>query len=138
LLDYIKIHVKLLHVLYRSIFGDMAAEFYEIDVDLQRRIAEQAQEVGFRGFLDGHKIQDGNLQRSDVLCIGSRIVNNENVFLLQQLYRWKFVRDCQRHFCNQLYIFGAKLTKIIVWLHFFSYNFFISITAISFNTELNE
>jgi hypothetical protein len=58
---HVKIQVKLLHVLDGRILRDMATELYKINVDLQRGIAQEAQEIGFRGFLYGHKIKNGNL-----------------------------------------------------------------------------
>ena len=65
-----EVTVKCFHVLNGSILGSMALQFHETDLNLQGRIGEQTDQVGLRGYFNGHQIQHDNLQRTDILSAG--------------------------------------------------------------------
>ena len=74
------------HMFDGRILRRMAAEFHETDFQLQRCIRQQTYQVGLCRNLQRHEVQDGNLQRTDVLIMGTRIVHHKDVLMLQQFY----------------------------------------------------
>lgn len=89
--------VKPLQMLRCGVFGLMALGPQQRDVDLQRRIAEQPQQLGFRGDLGRHQIDDGDFQRPDVLTVGAAFRHDENVFALQYRARGQIFGNLDRH-----------------------------------------
>src|SRR5574344_76196 len=89
---FIEIAIEHHHMLYRRVFRRMTLEFHEADFHLQRRVGEQTHEICFCGTFQGHKIQNGYTQRTDVLCMSPGIAHHEDVFLLQQVYCWQSIR----------------------------------------------
>ena len=55
----------------------------EGDVDLQRRVGQKAHELRFRLHLGGHQVQNGDLQRADVLREGALVVHDKYIFRLE-------------------------------------------------------
>lgn len=48
-------------------------------LDLQRRVREQADDLRLRGDFRWHQIEDRQSQRSDVLCDGAMLVHDKDV-----------------------------------------------------------
>jgi hypothetical protein len=71
----------------------MATQFHETDVKLQRGVGKQAYQVGLRGNLQWHEVQNNNTQRSYVLGMSPRIGHHENILILENVYGWKTVRQ---------------------------------------------
>ena len=65
--QFLEIDVELLHVFYWRVLRGVRLEFHEGDVELQRRVGEQAYEVCLGGYLQGHEVEHDDLQRADVL-----------------------------------------------------------------------
>ena len=107
-----KVAVKRLHVFHRRVLRRMALYLHERDFQLQRSIGEQAHQIGLRGNLQRHQVQDDNPQRADVLPRGARSIDDKDVFLLQQVDGGKPVRQIQRHNRFVFYIKKRKGTQI--------------------------
>ena len=85
LLHQLEITVESFHVLHRRILRRVPLHFHERDLDLQRRVGQQPDEVGLCRNFQRHEVQYDNAQRTDVLRRGSRTVDDKDVFFLQQL-----------------------------------------------------
>ena len=53
------------------------------DVDLQGRVAQQAQQLCLGGDLGGHEVDDHDVQRTDVLADGAFVGHDKDVFTFQ-------------------------------------------------------
>ena len=51
---------------------------------LQRRVAQQAQQLGLGGDLGGHQVEDGDAQRADILVAGACFAHHEDIFAFQR------------------------------------------------------
>lgn len=97
----------ILHVLERLIefqqmlagrvFGFVAVRVDQLQLHLQRRVAEQPRQLRLCGDFGGHEIQNENLQRADVLRDGPRLVHDENILVRQRFRRRQTVRDHNGH-----------------------------------------
>ena len=67
------------------------------DINLQRRVAKQPQELKLGCYFPGHQVQDYDLQRSDILMIGPAFGHYEDVLILQRFDRRKLIRHFDRH-----------------------------------------
>ena len=63
----IKVFVELTHMLDRSMFRGMSLDLHKLQLNLQRRIAEQSYEIGFRCNLQRHQIEHDHTQRTNIL-----------------------------------------------------------------------
>jgi hypothetical protein len=55
----------------------------EINLYLQRRIAQKAQQLNFRRLLQRHQVQHARLQRTNTLRCRTLLCHGKNSFLLQ-------------------------------------------------------
>ena len=55
----------------------------KIHLHLQRRIAQEPQQLGFRHLLDGHQVQNQKPQRTNILAVGPVRIHNKNMFFFQ-------------------------------------------------------
>ena len=83
-LEDVEILVEHHHVLDGRILGGVALEFHKTYLQLQGRIGEQPHQVGLRGNLERHEVEDDDAQRTDVLRVGARVVHHEDILLLEQ------------------------------------------------------
>jgi hypothetical protein len=60
----------------------MVSGMYKVNFDLKGGVGKQSQQMGFRGMLDGHNVQDHNALWPDILVDGPGLVHDENVLLL--------------------------------------------------------
>ena len=65
-----------------GIFGFVPLSPQKRHVHLQGRIAEQAQQLRFRGDLGRHQVDDGDLQRPDILTVGAAFRHDKKYFRL--------------------------------------------------------
>mgnify|MGYP003200389079 CR=1 FL=1 len=72
LLHQLEITVESFHVLHRRILRRVPLHFHERDLDLQRRVGQQPDEVGLCRNFQRHEVQYDNAQRTDVLRRGSQ------------------------------------------------------------------
>ena len=70
-------------MLLGGILGAVGGDHHQLQMHLQRRVAQQTAELGLRDDLRGHEIQQHDLQRADVLGLCPGLSHDENVFLLQ-------------------------------------------------------
>ena len=66
-----------------GMLGNSAADGDKLHVDLQRGIAEQTRKLRFGSDFGGHKIQNKNAQRADILSCRALVVHNKNIFICQ-------------------------------------------------------
>ena len=88
----VEVAVERLHVLYRRVLRGVALQLHKAHLYLQRRVGEQADEVGLGGNLNRHQVEDDDFQRTDVLCARARRVDNEDILFLQQINGGQFIR----------------------------------------------
>ena len=78
-------------MLYRRILGRMTLQFHKTDLQLKGGIGEQTDEVCLCCDLQRHQVQDDNPQRTDILCGSSGIIHDEDILILQNIYRRKLI-----------------------------------------------
>jgi hypothetical protein len=61
------------------------------DVNLQRRVAEQPQNLGFRRDFCRHEVEQRYLQGPDVLLVRARLAHDEYVLFLERFGSWQIV-----------------------------------------------
>ena len=76
--------VKLLHVRLGDVRALIARRPDEVDVHLQRSVAEQPHELGLRHLFCGHEVDDGDFQRADVLRARALRVHDEDLLAAQR------------------------------------------------------
>ena len=69
----------------------MRARLEQVQFHLKRRVAEEPRELRLCIYFCRHKIEDQNLQRSDVLSHGSGIGHDEYVLFCEGLHCRKIV-----------------------------------------------
>ena len=74
--------VKLRKIVARRVRRDVGLRVDKVHLYLQRRIAEEAQELRLRHILDRHEIQYENPQRTDVLAVRTRRIHDEDILAL--------------------------------------------------------
>ena len=65
------------------ILGMIGFGLNQIDLDLDRRIGQAAQDLRFCDDLERHQVKQRNMQWPDVLCGGAVLGHDENVFTLE-------------------------------------------------------
>ena len=80
-----------------GIFGFVPLSPQKRHVHLQGRIAEQAQQLRFRGDLGRHQVDDGDLQRPDILTVGAAFRHDKNIFAFQYRAGRQIFRNLDRH-----------------------------------------
>ena len=78
--DLVERLVKTLKMRCGRILGLMLGRTQKSDVDLKRRIAQQAKQLRLGGDLGRHQVDDGNLQRANVLTRGAIFGHDEDAF----------------------------------------------------------
>ena len=66
----------------------MTFQLHECDIYLQRSIGKQTYEVCFRRYLDGHQIENDNLQWANILRKSSCLVDDKDVFAFKDINSW--------------------------------------------------
>ena len=75
----VKVAVEGQHVLLGRILGYMVPGGDELQLHLQGGVAQQAAELGFRGDLGGHQVQQQNFQRPDILGVMTKMFSSFSV-----------------------------------------------------------
>ena len=65
--------------------------------NLKRRIGKQSNELCFRYYLGGHKVENGNFQRTDILVHSADFVHNKYIFIFKYADGRKVSRHFNRH-----------------------------------------
>ena len=85
------------HVLLGRVFGDVALHHQQLQLDLQRRVAQQARQLRLRRDLGGHEVEQQQTQRADLLRVGARLMHDEDVLALQHFPRRQVVGNLDGH-----------------------------------------
>ena len=99
-LDVVEIAIELVQIDSGGIFGGVTFGGEENGFDLDGRVAEQPEELRFRGFLGGHQVEDGDVQRANVLRQSAALIHDEDVFLGQNRRGGEAVGDVYGHARN--------------------------------------
>ena len=89
--------VELRQVLLRRVARRVRLRVDEVDLDLQRRIAEQAQELRLRDVLDRHEVQDEDLERTDILAVSAVGIHDEDILSLEDMSGRQIIRYLDWH-----------------------------------------
>jgi hypothetical protein len=65
------------------VLGGVAPGLKELDIDLERRIRQLAQQLGLGDDLGGHQVEDEQVQGADVLMQGAALRHDEDILALQ-------------------------------------------------------
>ena len=65
--------IKRDHMLARGVFGSMAFDRHQFQIDLKRRIAQKSGQLCLCRDLSRHQIEQQNTQGTDILCTGPLI-----------------------------------------------------------------
>ena len=77
--------VEHLHVLDGRVLRCVAAQLHEVDLNLQRRVAQQSDQIGLSSDLQWHEIENHDLQRTNHLRMGAAFVHDEDILMLQNI-----------------------------------------------------
>ena len=86
------------HVLLGGILGLMGGHLNQEELHLQRGIAQQAGQLGFRGDLCGHEIQQADPQGTNLLGFCPGLGHHKDVFPLQNASGWEIIGNTNGHF----------------------------------------
>ena len=89
--------VKSLQVSRGDMAADVAGHLHQGDVNLQRCIAEQTQELVFRFDLGGHQVDNHNFERTNVLCDSTLVRHDKDIFAFQYFISGKIRRNTNGH-----------------------------------------
>ena len=95
--DLVKGLVEGQHMFLRGVFRSAPGDFQQFHLDLQGRVAQQPCQLGLRGDLGGHQIQNQQMQGADVLGDGPLLAHDENIFRLQRFGRRQISGNLDRH-----------------------------------------
>ena len=79
----LEIGVEGLHMLYGRILRGVALDLHEAQLNLQRRVGEQAHEVCLGRYLERHEVEHSDTQRTNILRRSTRAVHHEDILLFQ-------------------------------------------------------
>ena len=100
------------HVLLGRVFRDVGFHHQQLQLHLNRRVAQQARQLRFGGDFGGHQVQQEDFQRANILRFRARIGHDEYVFAPQRAGGGQVVRNADWHddvprFCVLMAGFGA-------------------------------
>lgn len=81
--DLVKGFIEFEQVLAGGVFGNMAAHLQQFNVALDGRVAEQPQQLGFGFNLFRHQVEDGDVQRTNILAVSALLIHDKDVFFLK-------------------------------------------------------
>ena len=110
--------VELRKVVCGRMARDVRLRVDEIDLDLDGAVAEEPHELRLRDVLDGHEVQNQNLQRADVLCIGTVFIHDEDVLTFEDVRRRQGTRQFDWHI-NSSYREERPCYKLTALYHIF-------------------
>ena len=94
------------------ILGLVGGHLHELQMHLQRGVAQESGELGLRNDLGGHQIQHHDLKRSDLLGFCPGLVHDEDIFFFQGLRGREVIGDLNGHIAASLvvdfFIFGSS------------------------------
>ena len=88
------------HVFDGRVLRRMAFQLHERDVELQRCIRQQPYEIRFGGDFQGHEVEYGDTQGTDVLRMSAQVIHHEDIFSFEYIYGRQLVGYSERHFLS--------------------------------------
>ena len=76
----------------RGILRRMTLQFHEGDIHLQGCIRQQTDQVRLCRNLQGHQVEDDNLQRTNILRMRPAVIHNEDILVFEDINRRQSVR----------------------------------------------
>ena len=70
-------------MLFAGVLGLMAGGTQQLHPDLQRGVGQLSQQLGFCNDFGGHKIEDEQIERADVLMECPELGHDENIFAFE-------------------------------------------------------
>ena len=86
-----KVAIKHHHVLYGRILRRVTFQLHETNLQLQRRVGKQTDQVCLCRYLQRHEIEDNHPQGTNVLHVSPGVVHHKDVLVLQQLDGGQFI-----------------------------------------------
>ena len=77
--------------------GGVAAGLHQLQLHLQRGVAQQTGKLGLGLYLGGHKVQHKYLQGADILCHGPGLGHYEDILVGEHLGGGKLIGYLDRH-----------------------------------------
>ncbi len=87
--DFVECFIKRIHVGFRSVFRFMGCHLKQNHINLQRRVAQNAEKLCFGLHLGWHQIQNNDFQWPDILRHGAFMCHDKDIFRFQHLDRRK-------------------------------------------------
>jgi hypothetical protein len=89
--------VELHEVVLRDVRGLMRGDAHEVAAHLQRRLGDEAQNLGLGLDLGGHEVENCHPQRADLLALCDLFFESEDALLVQDLLGGQAVWDVDGH-----------------------------------------
>ena len=105
--------VEFRKIVLRRMLRHIRLRIDEVDLDLQRRIAQKTQKLRLRHRLVRHEVQDQKPKWSDVLAVGAFRIHDEDVLTLQHMRRRQAIRYFDRHETASLSPSGRAASIVI-------------------------
>ncbi len=86
-LDILEVTIEVVQMLGRRVLRFAAVDTQQLDINLQRRVGQQAQKLVFRFDLLWHQVEDQHFQRPDFLCFCPRGCHHEDILTAQEIDR---------------------------------------------------
>mgnify|MGYP003303468809 CR=1 FL=1 len=96
--DFVKSLIEFKHMLRRGVLRFVGCNLKKLNFNLKRRITQQTKNLRFCFDFSGHKIEQNDFQRSDILLDGSFFRHNKNIFRFKSLVGRKLIGNFDRHF----------------------------------------
>ena len=93
----VKSFVEFEQVLTGGVAGLVAADLKQLDVALNRGVAQQPEQLGLGFDLLGHQVEDRQPQRPDILGVRPFLVHDKDIFFLQHPCGGEGIRNIDWH-----------------------------------------
>ena len=107
--------VELDQVILGDVLRLVGRDAHEVDVHLQRRLGDQAQDLGLGLDLLGHEVEDRHAQGADVLLARGLLVQREDGLLVQRCLGGKAVGNVDGHLGSPFRNQCEKRAKISIY-----------------------
>ena len=87
------------HVFDRRVFAGVRLDLHEVNLELQRCVREESDEVRLRRDFEGHEVEYGDAEGSYVLRVRTFVAQHEDVLFPEELDCRQAVRESKWHSC---------------------------------------
>jgi len=95
--DLVKRFIELDQVVRRRVFRAITGGVEEINIDLERGVAQEPQQLGFGDDFGGHQVEEEDSQGADVLAVRAVITHDKDALLFENLCCRQVIGDLDRH-----------------------------------------